>query len=115
MTDTYGNNLQADYAYFTISDSNDGYRLDISGYQGNATDALAFQNGHQFSTADHDQDNSTTNCAANYEGGWWYSRCQHANLNGKYNFGLTWFDINHNQWMAIAESEMKVGRPVASE
>lgn len=113
MTDIYGNNWQADYEHFMISDASDGYRLDISGYQGNATDALSFQNGHRFSTADRDQDNSTSNCAANYEGGWWYSRCQHANLNGKYNYGLTWFDISRNQWIAIASSEMKVGRPVA--
>lgn len=115
MTDIYGNNLLADYAYFKISDANNGYQLEISEYQGNATDALSFQNGHRFSTADRDQDTSTANCAANYEGGWWYSRCQHANLNGKYNFGLTWFDISRNQWMAISKSEMKIGHPVASE
>ncbi|VVC45031.1 Hypothetical protein CINCED_3A019619 [Cinara cedri] len=114
MTDIYDNDWRADYAHFAISDAIDGYRLNISGYDGNATDALTFQNGHRFSTEDRDQDDSTANCAANYEGGWWYSRCQHANLNGKYNFGLTWFDISRNQWMAIAKSEMKIGRPVAS-
>ncbi|XP_050430438.1 protein scabrous-like [Adelges cooleyi] len=113
MTDIYGNNWQADYANFTLSDANSGYRLNVSGYQGNASDALSFQNGHQFSTADRDQDDSATNCAANYEGGWWYSRCQHANLNGKYNFGLTWFDTSRNQWIAIAKSEMKVGKRIA--
>ncbi|XP_001944698.3 protein scabrous [Acyrthosiphon pisum] len=115
MTDIYGNNWRADYSNFSISNATDGYRLDISGYRGNATDALSFQNGHRFSTADRDQDASTANCAANYEGGWWYSRCQHANLNGKYNFGLTWFDTSRNQWMAIAESEMQVGRPVSTQ
>lgn len=115
MTDIYGNNWLADYTHFTISDANDGYQLEISGYQGNATDALSFQNGHRFSTTDRDQDISTANCAANYEGGWWYSRCQHANLNGKYNFGLTWFDMSRNQWLAISKSEMKIGHPVISE
>ncbi|CAH1715181.1 unnamed protein product [Aphis gossypii] len=113
ITDIYGNGWRADYANFAVSNATDGYRLDISGYRGNATDALSFQNGHRFSTADRDQDDSAANCAANYEGGWWYSRCQHANLNGKYNFGLTWFDTSRNQWMAIAESEMRIGRPVS--
>jgi len=113
MTDTRGNNWSAEYSHFTISDGNDGYRLEISGYQGNATDSLSYHNGHQFSTADRDQDNSTTNCAIDYEGGWWYTHCQHANLNGKFSFGLTWYDISHNQWMTIAESEMKIGHPVA--
>lgn len=114
MTDIYGNGWRADYARFAVSDATGGYQLNVSGYRGNATDALSFQNGHRFSTADRDHDNSTANCAANYEGGWWYSRCQHANLNGKYNFGLTWFDTSRNQWLAIAQSEMKVGRPVAA-
>ncbi|XP_025205005.1 protein scabrous-like [Melanaphis sacchari] len=113
ITDIYGNDWRADYANFAVSNATDGYRLGISGYSGNASDALSFQNGHRFSTTDRDQDDSAANCAANYEGGWWYSRCQHANLNGKYNFGLTWFDTSRNQWMAIAESEMRVGRPVS--
>lgn len=113
MTDIYGNGWLADYRRFSVSNSDSGYRLNVAGYRGNATDALSFQNGHRFSTADRDHDNSTGNCAANYEGGWWYSRCQHANLNGKYSFGLTWFDIGRNQWIAVARSEMKIGRPVA--
>lgn len=112
MTDIYGNNWRAEYSRFAISDASDGYRLNLFGYQGNASDALSFQNGHRFSTADRDQDTSTANCAADYEGGWWYSKCQHANLNGKYNYGLTWFNISHNQWMAIKNSVIKVGHPL---
>lgn len=112
MIDIYGNYWLAEYNNFRVSNASTGYSLTVSGFKGNATDALSFQNGHKFSTLDHDQDDSTTNCAASYEGGWWYSRCQHANLNGKYNYGLTWFDSSRNQWIAIAKSEMKIGRPI---
>ncbi|XP_050535348.1 protein scabrous [Daktulosphaira vitifoliae] len=112
MIDIYGNFWIAEYKNFKVSNASTGYLLSVSGFKGNATDALSFQNGHKFSTLDHDQDDSTTNCAANYEGGWWYSRCQHANLNGKYNYGLTWFDSSRNQYIAISKSEMKIGRPI---
>ncbi|OPJ77586.1 angiopoietin-related protein 4 isoform B [Patagioenas fasciata monilis] len=38
-----------------------------------------------FSTRDRDHDLKTdTNCAKHLSGGWWFSTCGHANLNGKY-------------------------------
>ncbi|KAJ8964127.1 hypothetical protein NQ317_018148 [Molorchus minor] len=79
MKDIYGKYWQANYA-------------DIKGYSGNASDAFDYQNMMEFSTFDNDRDISNTHCASNYEGGWWFSHCQHANLNGRYNLGLTWFD-----------------------
>lgn len=56
-------------------------------YSGNASDAFQYQNDMQFSAIDVDRDISNTHCAGNYEGGWWFSHCQHANLNGRYNLG----------------------------
>ncbi|PSN54485.1 Protein scabrous, partial [Blattella germanica] len=110
IRDIYGKSWMAEYDEFSISDGEDGYRLHVAGYRGNASDALEYQNRMQFSTIDSDRDISNTHCAANYEGGWWFSHCQHANLNGRYNLGLTWFDSSKNEWIAVAWSEMKVRR-----
>ncbi|KAK6627636.1 hypothetical protein RUM44_010115 [Polyplax serrata] len=107
FTDIYGKKWVAEYEEFYISDAEDGYRIHVSGYSGNASDALEYQNKMQFSAVDSDRDISNTHCAQNYEGGWWFSHCQHANLNGRYNLGLTWFDGTRNEWIAVAFSEMK--------
>lgn len=54
------------------------------------------------------QDLSNTNCADSYQGGWWYSHCQHVNINGKYTLGLTWYDSLENEWIALSKVEMKI-------
>ncbi|KAL0279835.1 UNVERIFIED_CONTAM: hypothetical protein PYX00_001312 [Menopon gallinae] len=110
IADIYGKKWLAEYEGFYISDAADGYRIHVSGYSGNASDALDYQNNMQFSAVDSDRDISNTHCAQNYKGGWWFSHCQHANLNGRYNLGLTWFDGTRNEWIAVAFSEMKVRR-----
>ncbi|XP_011635096.1 protein scabrous-like [Pogonomyrmex barbatus] len=110
LTDTYGVHWRADYEHFTVDSEETGYRLHVSGYSGNATDALSYQDDMAFSAKDRDMDISTTDCAANYRGGWWFSHCQHANLNGRYSLGLTWFQSATNEWMAVASSEMSVQR-----
>ncbi|XP_060535071.1 protein scabrous [Cylas formicarius] len=110
MKDIYGGYWQATYSDFRVAGYEDGYRIAVGGYAGNASDAMDYQNRMEFSTVDNDRDISNTHCASNYEGGWWYSHCQHANLNGRYNLGLTWFDSARNEWIAVAESEMRVRR-----
>lgn len=110
LIDTYGVHWHAEYEHFTVDSEETGYRLHVSGYSGNATDALSYQDGMAFSAKDRDMDISTTDCAANYRGGWWFSHCQHANLNGRYSLGLTWFQSTTNEWMAVASSEMSVQR-----
>ncbi|XP_061399354.1 protein scabrous [Musca vetustissima] len=110
MQDIYDNVWLAEYNQFYISSRSDGYRLHIGGYSGNASDALDYQQGMQFSAIDVDRDISQTHCAANYEGGWWFSHCQHANLNGRYNLGLTWFDAQRNEWIAVKSSQMMIKR-----
>ncbi|KOX78497.1 Protein scabrous [Melipona quadrifasciata] len=106
MTDIYGERWRAEYQLFRVESEETGYRLEVRGYTGNATDALSYQNGMAFSAKDRDMDASATHCARNYRGGWWFSRCQHVNLNGKYSLGLTWFRSDTNQWMSIASSEI---------
>ncbi|CAL7944179.1 unnamed protein product [Xylocopa violacea] len=110
MLDIYGERWRAEYESFTVESEETGYRLRVYGYTGNATDAFSYQNGMAFSTKDRDMDVSTSHCARNYHGGWWFNRCQHANLNGKYSLGLTWYRSDTNQWMPIAFSEMSVRR-----
>ncbi|XP_076248236.1 protein scabrous [Calliopsis andreniformis] len=110
LLDIYGERWRAEYDWFTVGSEETGYRLHVDGYTGNATDAFSYQNGMAFSAKDRDMDASTTHCAANYHGGWWFSRCQHANLNGKYSLGLTWFRSDTNQWMSIASSEISLRR-----
>lgn len=108
MHDIYDNTWIAKYNNFSISSRDDGFRLMIAEYTGNASDALDYQNQMQFSSIDVDKDISNTHCAANYEGGWWFSHCQHANLNGRYNLGLTWFDSARNEWIAVKSSHMMI-------
>ncbi|XP_066154881.1 protein scabrous [Euwallacea fornicatus] len=110
MKDIYGKYWEASYEHFFIGDYTQGFRLHVAGYRGNASDAMDYQNRMEFSTVDNDRDISNTHCASNYEGGWWFSHCQHANLNGRYNLGLTWFDSARNEWIAVAQSEMHVKR-----
>ncbi|XP_014473996.1 PREDICTED: protein scabrous-like [Dinoponera quadriceps] len=110
LTDTYGVRWRAEYEHFSVDSEETGYRLHVAGYSGNATDALSYQDGMAFSAKDRDMDISTTDCAANYRGGWWFSHCQHANLNGRYSLGLTWFQSASNEWMAVASAEMSVQR-----
>lgn len=110
MKDIYGKYWMAMYDNFHVGDFSTGFKLSVSGYSGNASDALDYQNRMEFSTIDNDRDISNTHCASNYEGGWWFSHCQHANLNGRYNLGLTWFDDSRNEWIAVATTEMKVKR-----
>ncbi|XP_025835773.1 protein scabrous-like, partial [Agrilus planipennis] len=110
MKDIYGKYWQATYDTFWVGDYTVGFKMLVGNYKGNASDAMDYQNRMEFSTIDNDRDISNTHCASNYEGGWWFSHCQHANLNGRYNLGLTWFDSSRNEWIAVATSEMRLKR-----
>nr|CAG4640696.1 EOG090X02LG [Eulimnadia texana] len=108
MWDIYGQYWWAEYDHFRVDNESNGYALDVSGFRGNASDAMAYHRGMNFSTRDNDQDLSNTNCADSYQGGWWYSHCQHVNVNGKFSLGLTWYDSQENEWIAISRVEMKI-------
>ncbi|XP_063698141.1 protein scabrous [Culicoides brevitarsis] len=108
IQDIYDNYWYAEYGSFSIASRDSGFRIDIGNFEGNASDALDYQNHMEFSAIDVDRDISNTHCAGNYEGGWWFSHCQHANLNGRYNLGLTWFDSTRNEWIAVKSSHMRV-------
>jgi len=74
----------AEYWSFKIGDElNDKYRLEVSGYSGDAGDSLQYEgnnfhfyhNGMNFSTYDQDNDVSMVHCAATRFGGWWFNEC----------------------------------------
>ncbi|XP_015122102.1 protein scabrous [Diachasma alloeum] len=108
LTDIYGIRWTAEYDHFAVLSEETGYQLQVGGYSGNATDAFSYQNNMKFSAKDRDMDISSADCAANYHGGWWFSHCQHANLNAKYSLGLTWYQSDNNEWMAVTASTMAI-------
>jgi len=68
---------------FSISDEAGKYELSVSGYSGDAEDAMAAAqtgffnaNGMKFSTPDSDNDIwDGGNCAAHWQSGWWFGQC----------------------------------------
>ena len=86
----------AEYWSFKIGDElSDKYRLEVSGYSGDAGDALQYEgdfngnggfghyvhSGMSFTTSDQDNDLSHGyNCAVPRGGGWWYNDCYFACL-----------------------------------
>jgi len=103
----------AEYWLFTIGDElSDKYRLDVTGYSGDASDALHFEgnyngnncfgcyyhDGMKFTTYDQDNDLASGNCAPPLGGGgWWYNRCYEACLTcglSSYEWRLTMPAVN---------------------
>ena len=71
-----GTRVYADYSRFIVGNISDKYRLNITGYSGNAGDAMSYHSGQQFTTYDNDNDASpVNNCAAVCYGGFWFNRC----------------------------------------
>ncbi|TDG99374.1 hypothetical protein EPR50_G00193670 [Perca flavescens] len=93
LEDWEGGVASAEYTV-RVGAETEGYPLHVSGYTGDAGDALATpasdapshpsHNGMKFSTFDKDNDVWEESCAERYGGGWWYNKCQTANLNGVY-------------------------------
>ena len=104
----------AEYTLFEISDEQDGYRLKIGGYSGNAGDALKEHNNRKFSAKDRDVDISDKHCASTYTGAFWYGNCLSANLNGVFPSDnsevpgyISWYWIK-KKFGRITFSEMKI-------
>ncbi|CAG2219988.1 unnamed protein product [Mytilus edulis] len=88
----------ADYSIFHVGDESTKYLLNVTNYHGTAGDCLNSRyidgraNGMKFSTTGQDNDMSSSNCAAQRKSGWWYSNCEHCDLNGKYgSYGPRWY------------------------
>ncbi|XP_049548315.1 fibrinogen-like protein 1 [Anopheles darlingi] len=74
------------YDSFAIGSAAEGYNLKTLGtYKGTAGDSLKQHKGMKFSTPDRDKDSSAgSNCAKEYQGGWWFHACHNSFLNGLY-------------------------------
>ncbi|XP_041855741.1 fibrinogen C domain-containing protein 1 [Melanotaenia boesemani] len=105
----------------SVNAEEDGYPLIVDGYSGTAGDSLLKHSGMRFTTKDRDQDQSENNCAAYYQGAWWYRNCHTSNLNGQYLRGghASYADgVEWSSWTgwqySLRFTEMKI-RPRKSE
>jgi len=97
----------AEYDHFSLKGESQHYRLNISGYAGDAGDHLWPNNGQTFSAYDQGVRNSL---ARTMEGGWWYSGYDFACLNGVYDTGeSTGFYWNSNYQPPPPETLSLVG------
>ena len=116
LEDWDGAAAYANYSSFQVRDASTKYRLEVTGYMGNAGDSLAAHNGSAFSTYDRDNDyTNVVNCALEYKGAWWYYTCHASNLNGLYHHGShsSYADgVNWGGWRghhySLKFTEMKV-------
>ncbi|XP_060576322.1 fibrinogen beta chain-like [Ruditapes philippinarum] len=114
IEDFEGNSAYAKYSKFKIYPEEDNYKLEVSGYSGTAGNSLAWHNGMMFTTFDRDHDKSSSNCAKDWHGAWWYDNCHYSNLNGQYynqpgkidSTGITWYDWK-NDYICLKKVEMK--------
>ncbi|XP_071123463.1 microfibril-associated glycoprotein 4-like [Mytilus edulis] len=117
MSDFENNHRHAIYSQFSVGSERPGYSLDVTGYSGDAGDAMNTHNGHKFTTMDKDNDMYTDNCAVLYKGAWWYNSCHHSNLNGlylkgsntTYGEGINWYQWR-NQKYSLKTTTMMIRR-----
>ena len=69
------------YNQFSVGSASEEYPLTVGGYAGVDTNHFAIHNSMKFSTPDNDNDKHGINCAAVYNGGWWYNNCYNININ----------------------------------
>ena len=78
----------AEYSSLLVYGESRNYELFVTGYSGNAGDALSHvHNDRMFTTYDRDNDLSRDNCAVFNGGGFWYGNCAWCNVNNVRNRG----------------------------
>ncbi|KAM5146428.1 ficolin-2-like [Mantella aurantiaca] len=116
LQDFENKKLFAKYAEFKVLDEMVKYQLLIGNYkEGNAGDSMSGLNNMKFSTKDQDNDIYELNCSQLYKGGWWYSNCHSANLNGLYHLGqhessadgVNWYSAKGHKY-SFKHVEMKI-------
>ena len=117
LFDWEGEHRYAKYSDFHVAPESGNYRLNISGYTGNANgDAFgSLQNSQMFTTVDRDNDAYSGNCAAiRGGGGFWYRRCSGFLPNGRFSHtssvpswsGLHWLVWHERTYSLKAVSMM---------
>ncbi|XP_065094601.1 ficolin-1-like [Ochlerotatus camptorhynchus] len=90
LEDFEGNSTYAKLDRFEMAGEEVVYKVTMAdGYSGTAGDSISGIKNNMFSTFDKDSDTYPGNCASEYHGAWWYSKCHSSNLNGKYSKGQT--------------------------
>ncbi|XP_034019683.1 angiopoietin-related protein 5-like [Thalassophryne amazonica] len=99
LRDHEGGMAYAEYRNFRLDNEKNAFKLHVGAYQGTAGNAIRGsyagidQNGFGFSTVGHDNDGcdpcifgdiAVNECVFSEGGGWWFSRCGSANLNGEW-------------------------------
>lgn len=127
MMDWDKNKRFAEYTKFTVDHEDEGYKLHVGGYKGDAGDGMIKHNNQKFSTRDVDNDQVVKefggSCAKRFHAAWWYYKCYQSNLNGKYyrngkvddkKFdGVAWKPWRGANY-SLKEVEMKI-RPISKE
>lgn len=116
LEDSSSETRHASYGSVFVGTEAEEYILLVSNFSGTAGDSMPTHNGMKFSTKDHDNDiSSSSSCAQDYKGAWWYSKCHNANLNGQYGNNNEGEGINWAKWKGIRYSltstSMKVKPP----
>ncbi|KAJ8022040.1 Fibrinogen C domain-containing protein 1-B [Holothuria leucospilota] len=105
------------YDIFRVGNETTNYQLELLGaFTGNSGyDYMAYHRGRPFTTRDRDNDAYSDNCAVYRRGGWWYSSCYTANLNGDYSdSGYSGVALNlyyNTRTYSLRYTQMKI-RPV---
>ncbi|XP_069799473.1 ficolin-1-like isoform X1 [Dendropsophus ebraccatus] len=116
IQDFEGKKEFAKYASFKVLDESKKYKLTIGAYQeGTAGDSMGGLNNSKFSTKDEDNDIHADSCSLMFKGGWWYSSCHWANLNGLYHLGahtshadgINWYTARGHNY-SYKHVEMKI-------
>jgi hypothetical protein len=102
---TSGRWFYADYDNFSLDSVYDNATIHVSGYSGDAGDSLTntkvsegwFHDGMKFSTYDKDNDKSSSNCAKNYNAGWWFNDCWMSCLTCEYGKNFAWVSLKHRE------------------
>ena len=96
----------AEYSSFLVTDEQDGYRMFVSGFSGDAGDGLSNHHGFEFKVATGATDTTSgSDCVPLVHGAWWESHCGGSNLNGKYYKDA---DVTHSDrivWKTLTLSE----------
>jgi len=100
--------LWAEYDSMVVKSENKKYKLQVTGYHGNAGDAFnddhnvnRQSNGMAFSTPDVDNDQNNRGHCAN-KNGWWFRRCSSSRLNGR----SVWYSTAPLELIKVSFSRM---------
>ncbi|XP_059175476.1 angiopoietin-2-like [Physella acuta] len=98
-----GKDYYAVYRGFEVENEAAKYKMSYKSFSGgNVGDVFIYHKGMKFTTIDSDNDlRSSTNCAVDKRGGWWYTNCHNVNLNGEWASRVGYKGIN---WISITRS-----------